>query len=349
MTQGGAQQGVLFDSQLTPSRPDLIEAPEKDDEPWRPVSSNRSSATDEAVRKKEAKRSLLYMADVALRYGRLRDVDTLVSCIVQLRRYKPYNALLILLQRPAATFVLPADDWAEKYGYRVRPEEQPLVLLQPHGPVMFLFDRSQVEAGPQARPLPYHLQNPFGMADWPEAPAALRSIISNTQQDGVRVTEKGLGLPYAGYITAAQRGGSQEVTVRRTPPQIRDVPVKVDILLNNAYTSTEQLATLAHELGHLYCGHLGRWESAVHPGEFHWGDRSGLPEPVMELEAETVAKIVMRTLGVTSRLPDHLHQYFEEEPRLEGVGLEVVLTAAGWILEMASRPTRRRAKSTKAT
>ena len=49
------------------------------------------------------------------------------------------------------------------------------------------------------------------------------------------------------------------------PPM--QVPVRFEVLLNRSYSATEQLATLAHELGHIYCGHLGAQTSDVWLGK----------------------------------------------------------------------------------
>ena len=59
-------------------------------------------------RPNEAKRSIHYMVDAALKYGKVRGLDDLLDSVAAFRQYKPYNALLVLPQIPAATYVLPA-------------------------------------------------------------------------------------------------------------------------------------------------------------------------------------------------------------------------------------------------
>lgn len=286
----------------------------------------------------EAKRSIRYMTNAVLTYGKVDGLSDLLDRVASLRQYKPYNALLILLQRPAATYVLPAHRWLEQYRRVVRPGEQPLVLLQYRGPVMFLFDVSQTEEGDGAKSLPLNLQNPYGMADAMHATEALTWVVENAKADGVRVTPAPLGQPFAGCIQRTKATVSQRVTIRRRPREERDVAVVYDIELNRSYRPTEQLATIAHELGHLYCGHLG----AHADGD--WRDRRHVSEDFQELEAESVARVVFRTLAPEVQLPDHLSQFFAEEPDLADVDLEPVLTAAGRVLEMSQgfAPQRRR-------
>ena len=68
---------------------------------------------------------------------------------------------------------------------------------------------------------------------------------------GVRVLESPFGLPYAGCVTPTKAGVTQAVEASRRPPQVENVPVQYDALVNKSYSATEKLATLAHELGHL--------------------------------------------------------------------------------------------------
>jgi len=294
------------------------------------ATSNRESGE----RQSEARRSISYVTKAVLKFGKvtsLADLLDRVAMLCAVTGYSPYNALLMLLQRPAATYVLPAHQWQEKYGYVIRPGEQPMVLLQPGGPVMFLLDVSQVEPGAEALPLPPYLMNPYAMAGLPDAETAVHWMAENAKFDGVRVSPSPLGQGFAGCVTRSQAAVVQRITVRRRPqPQELDVAVRFDVELNRSYSATEQLATLAHELGHVYCGHLGPDRPE------HWKDRRNLDRDVRELEAESVARVVFSTIGPTVRLPDHLSQYFAEEPDLAGPSLEAVLKAAGRILDIAN-------------
>lgn len=280
----------------------------------------------------DAKRSIAYMTKAALQWGKVQSLADLLERVVRLHvatGYSPFNALLVLLQRPAATFVLPAHRWQEQFGHAVRPGEQPLVLLQPGGPVMFLFDVSQVEPGAHAVTLPIDLRNPYAMAAVADPETALHWITDNAKYDGVRVSSSPIGLGFAGCVQRTESGASQQVTVRRRPLEKRDVSVLYDVELNRSHSSTERLATLAHELGHLYCGHLGEDRNR------HWKSRAQLPEQFRELEAESVAVFVFKTLAPEATLPAHLAQYWDHPPPLEAVPLDVVLKAAGRVLNIA--------------
>jgi hypothetical protein len=299
------------------------------------TSNTITSTSDRAEpgKQNQAQRSISYMMGAVLEFGKVSGVAELIDRIARLCRstgYSPYNALLMLLQRPAATYVLPAHQWAERYGYVIRPGEQPMVLLQPGGPLMFLLDVSQVEPGAQALPLPQDLLNPYAMSHIPDLELAAHWIEENAKFDGVRVVDAPLGIGFAGCVSPARAAISQRVTVRKRPVEVvHEIPVRYDVELNRSYSPTEKLMTLAHELGHVYCGHLGA------SPEGHWKDRHRIDLSLRELEAESVARVVMGTVAPGVDLPDHLHQYFDVVPDLEGVSLEVVLRSAGRILDIA--------------
>jgi hypothetical protein len=296
--------------------------------------SSGEAVLEPAKKTNEAKRSISYVLDAVLEFGKVTGFADLLDRIAMLcfaTGYSPFNALLMLLQRPAATHVLPAHQWQERYGFVIRPGEQPMVLLQPGGPLMFLLDVSQVEPGAGALPLPVHLSNPYAMADVPDVDTAFHWIVENAKFDGVRVTPAPLGIGFAGCVSPSQSGATQRVTVRMRPqPEAHDVPVRFDVELNRSYSPTEKLATIAHELGHVYCGHLGA------DRDEHWKDRRPLDRDIRELEAESVARVVFASLSPGARLPDHLSQYFAEEPDLAGASLEAVLKAAGRVLGIAN-------------
>jgi len=60
--------------------------------------------------------------------------------------------MLIHIQMPGAKFVAPPHRWLHEYGQRIKPGAHPLVILQPMGPVMFVFDVSDTEPLPNAPP-----------------------------------------------------------------------------------------------------------------------------------------------------------------------------------------------------
>ena len=177
------------------------------------------------------------------------------------------------------------------------------------------------------------------MPDLARSSRDLHWVKENAKWDGVRVRGARQGLDYAGCVTLAQPGLSMSAygKGRKHHP----VPIRYEVILDDAHPPTVQLATLAHGLGHLYCGHIGTHDKDL------WSGRPSVDARTKELEAESVARVVLSRRFPGAKLPDHLMQFFDGEPELTGLDLERVLTAAGRVLESADgyRPRRANVKS----
>ncbi len=280
-----------------------------------------------AQRQVDRRGSLSRMVDFALERGYATSVGDLLDQAANLRQHKLFNAFLASLQRPHADYLLQSHDWEERWRRRIRPGEHPIVLMVPFGPVGFYFDVSQTEEAQGARKLPARFENPYRMDHIQDAGAALAALRARVLLDGVRVNEAPLGHRFAGHIRLAT-GGFHEVPVRvRQQMVIERLPVRFEVTLNRNYTVTEQLATLTHEIGHLYCGHLGAKKSDW------WPDRTGKDEAMREYEAESAARLVFRRIAPDATLPEHLEQYFAPGEPVPDAGWGRVVGAADRILD----------------
>ena len=101
----------------------------------------------------------------------------------------------------------------------------------------------------------------------------------------------------------------------------------------------DPLVALLHELGHLYCGHIGtlnpRW----------WPDRRGIARVPAEFEAESVAYLVSARLGIDNPSESYLSNYVEQKSEVPAISLECVMKAAGLIESMAQEVLKPRAKA----
>ena len=109
-------------------------------------------------------------------------------------RGSTYNAFLIHTQRPGATYVAPSYRWKKEYGRLIKPNSLPIVILQPMGPVMFVFDVSDTEPGPNAIKLPSKVTDPFSVIGG-DADIELRKTKSNAVRDGIRIQYQKAGSP----------------------------------------------------------------------------------------------------------------------------------------------------------
>src|SRR6266581_355347 len=121
------------------------------------MDSKRSEAVD--PNNEPALRSLDELYVATRRYQSFQDYKHFLDFVARFRWYSPYNAMLVYVQKPGSRFVLTGSKWLSRYGRRVKPGAQPLVILQPMGPVMFVFDVSDTEG----EILPELVENPFSV------------------------------------------------------------------------------------------------------------------------------------------------------------------------------------------
>lgn len=275
-----------------------------------------------------AKRALDELFSHAGRYRSSKEYDELMAFLRLFRSYAPFNAMLLHTQMPGARYVAPAHRWRSQYGRRVKPNARPLVILQPMGPVMFVFDVSDTEPMDGAPALPPEVERPFEVYGR-KIGSELGWTIENAKRDGIRVYDQQAGSQSAGSIRTTAGGSTLQVQVRERPePQFITVPLRYQLLLNADHETEARYATLVHELAHLYCGHLGT------PNPRWWPDRRGLSTDIEEFEAESVCHLVCRRLGILTRSDQYLSGYLDAHDEIPPISLDRVLVAARMIEEM---------------
>ena len=256
----------------------------------------------------------------------------LLKFVAGFRSYAPYNAMLVRTQMQGARYVAPAHRWSKDFGRTIKVNARPLVILQPMGPVMFVFDVSDTEPGPLAKPLPPEVDKPFEVrrgrigGQWDRT-------IENAKRDGIRIQSRKEGSQSGGSIRRTDGGKVLPLNLdmgkdKDGNPKRVDVPVRYDILFNEAASNESRYATLAHELAHLYCGHLGT------PNAKWWPDRRGLDLETEEFEAESVAYLVCGRLGIENPSEQYLAGYFGRDPVVPNISIDLVMRSAGLIEQM---------------
>lgn len=268
----------------------------------------------------------------------------LIEFVSRFQFYSPFNAMLTHVQMPGATYVAPAHRWVRDYGRRIRAGARPIVILQPMGPVMFVFDVSDTEAEKGAPPLPYEVLNPFEVRQG-QVRGELIWCIENAKRDGVAVTERQAGSQSAGQIAITKPGRELAVLVNTRPAlKYVSVPLRYELLLNAAHSPEAKFATLVHELGHLYCGHLGT------PNSKWWPDRRGLSTDVCELEAESVCYLICTRMGIDNPSAEYVANFLKSrgESEIPPISLDCVMKSAGLIEQMGRgrlKPRKERQKA----
>ena len=219
--------------------------------------------------KDNAKGALDELFSLTFQYKTSKAYEDLLKFVGRFGFYSPFNAMLVHMQMPGAQYVAPPYRWLHDYERKIKPGARPLVILKPMGPVMFVFDVSDTEG----KPLPPEIEKPFEVRQG-SAGDSLRKTIENSKRDGVAIHTAKMGSQQGGSIRVAE-SSAKTIAFKET-----FIPVRYQIELDQAASEQSRYASLAHELAHLYCGHLGT------PNDRWWPDRRGLSHAVCELEAE---------------------------------------------------------------
>jgi IrrE N-terminal-like domain len=106
------------------------------------------------------------------------------------------------------------------------------------------------------------------------------------------------------------------------------------VTVNDRLDDRERFATIAHELGHIFCGHLGSCTSVGPDDEGGWPNRTGLGYHEREIEAEAVAYLVCSRGGVVPASVQYLKAHAGKgETTL--VNLDLIVRSAARIERLA--------------
>ena len=94
--------------------------------------------------------------------------------------------------------------------------------------------------------------------------------------------------------------------------------------INRNHTPAVQFTTIAHELGHLFLGHLGIDKKLKVPKR-----QQQISTTQKEFEAESVAYIVCERNGITSKSEKYLTHYVDTNTTIENIDIYQVMRAAG--------------------
>jgi len=288
--------------------------------------TERDTPADELFGDADAARSLLdqLLTDSRL-YTQSTDYKALLDFVVRLRNFAPFNAMLLQVQKPGLSYAASARDWRERFGRKPKDGARPLLILWPFGPVALVYDVQDTEG----KDLPADVASFFAAGTIDQRRIA--SFESLMFKKNIECRWMDAGDNRAGAIGVLHRASTdKEVTRYR-------------MLVNKNHTPAVQFATLAHELGHLFLGHLGPDQKLNVP------ERPSMKHAQVELEAESVAFLVCARNGVKSKSETYLANFVEKNTTIDQLDLYRVMRAAGQVealLGLTARtkydmPTRR--------
>jgi len=236
----------------------------------------------------------------------------LLNFVNKFRKYSPFNNFLIYLQNRSCTYFGTARDWQLKFERTVKEDARPMLILAPMTPVLLVYDLDDTEG----KEMPDLLTEPYktdGFIDdtfyW--------NLLDNCKEIQIEIRYVHLNTLH---------GGSIAVYSTKENPVIR---------INKDFNKTQAFATLTHELGHLFLGHLGE-----KPKE--WANREHLDKSTRELEAESVSYMVCTRMGIGTKSDSYLSHHLTDENKINGISIDLIMKVAGKIEKMCLKRLKKK-------
>ena len=246
------------------------------------------------------------------------DYEKLLFFIKRFRNITPYNAMLLHIQKPGSRYVATAEDWQRRFHRHPRTGARPLIMLRPFGPVTFVYELGDTEG----EPFPIELEQPF-KAEGRISDAQFHRFRNSMFLSGIGLIEQDYGTELAGFVQTTNRQVHFDGKRRRI-----EFLQPYCVALNQNLDNAAKMATLYHELAHVYCGHLNNPEVEYLP------QRYMLPTDVEEFEAESVCWLLCERRGIKNPSASYLSNYVSSKGEIPPISIECVLKAVTAIEEI---------------
>ena len=258
-------------------------------------------------------------------YRSSKNYMELLDFIKRFRNIAPYNAMLIHIQKPGSKYVASAKDWYARFGRRPKPGARPLIILWTFGPVSFVYELEDTEPI-DGIDFPQELEKPF-KPKGEISDLEFDNFVRNLYFNGFKLYYENYGTEYAGAVRVL----NHHAIYTDKHNILRNFRMPFAITLNSNHDRLTQLATIYHELGHVYCGHL-RYHNLDYLPE-----RYGLPIDVEEFEAESVCWLLCEREGIKNPSAEYLSNYLNSYNEIPGISIDTVLKAAAKIEQMRNK------------
>ena len=234
-------------------------------------------------------------------YDSAHAIHELFAFTIRLREFAPFNAMLLHIQKPGLTHAATAHDWFKRFGRVPKKGTRPLLVLRTKGPVDFVFDILNTEG--RDVPVDAFAFPTFGNLTDNRFTEFMRAV----KKERIDVVALDAGDGQAGWIRLLA------ASTAKTGKNL------YQLAYNRNHDAATRFVTVAHELAHLYLGHLGLDAGRRVP------DRRDTPHALMEVEAEMAAYLVAMRNGLKPRSESYLANY---KGAFEDLNLYAVTRAA---------------------
>jgi hypothetical protein len=267
-----------------------------------PVAVQGDLFDNAAEPKDEAERTLIDQLIAATKlYDSSEAIHELLNFTIRLRELAPFNAMLLHIQKPGLTHAATAQDWWRRFGRVPKKDARPLLILRTMGPVDFVFDIQDTKG--RDVPVDAFAFPTFGNM----TESRFNEFMSSVVKQRIAIVPLDAGDGQAGWIRllmAAEAGKGKN---------------HYELAYNRNHPAPTRSVTVAHELAHLYLGHLGADRARRVP------DRRDTPHALREVEAEIAAYLVAMRNGLKPRSESYLANY---KGAFEDLNLYAVTRAA---------------------
>jgi hypothetical protein len=284
----------------------------------------------------------------ALEAPTVDDFVNLLTFGTKFRRLSAWNAYMAYIQRPGARIIATEYEWKKRQRF-IKADAVPIIILWPSSPIRLIYELEDTSPDINRDVIgdPFAVEGRLN----PKVVPTLLSNLCKQKAFMIEVEYRRRGFDSAG--SAAAQGvlpiddpshgplnGSSlgefaaqnaEVT---TKPSARRVP-SYRITVNDRLETKHRFVTIAHELGHIFCGHLGGCSSGSNVDEGGWPNRTQLGKHEKEIEAEAVAYLVAARAGIIPASATYLKAHASRAD-LSLVDQDIIIRSAARVERLAN-------------
>ncbi len=241
----------------------------------------------------------------------------LLEFTIRFRAFAPFNAMLLHIQKPGLTYAATAEDWKSRFNRVPKSNARPLLILRTMGPVDFVWDIQDTKG--DAVPCDAFAFPAFGNM----TEIQFSAFLSRLRSQQIEIEVLNAGDAQAGRINLVSESDQ---------PNGKNL---YRLAYNCNHAVQTRFVTVAHELAHLYLGHMGPDRGR------RVSDRKQVNRALREVEAETVAYIVAMRNGIEPRSESYLYNHIEALPELDFYAVTRAANAVETVLGISAAQLRK--------